>query len=342
VAPTTFVTGIDGKARAGWTLKGTSGANSLMASGRGIGGEDFNGPREGIDPFQPIQPISDPSPSSRSPVTLQTGSQTFRATSFSFTDGFEVESGWTATGFWNRSTLRNGANPIMNAAYPTYVDLAPGDASGGAMPSPFAGSYVFWYGNPAAGNYLGPQQANDAPKSGGRGTASNTGVLTSPSIVFPTATGMSLVLRFNTWWEIESVNPSLFDRMELSVQDVSTSAITSLGMLNPATDPTVARPPSAPFTSGGFNTPPGWVEVVKDLSAFRGKTIRLIFTFNTVDLLYNGFRGWLLDNVRITPDAPPTSSLSLQQSTPAFGLSAQQATAPTGTLQPVLPLRPRP
>jgi hypothetical protein len=80
VAPGVFVTGIDGNAHAAWTIRGTAGPNSLKASGRGIGGSDFNGPREGIDPFQPIQPFFDPEATASGAILLQTGSQTFSAT----------------------------------------------------------------------------------------------------------------------------------------------------------------------------------------------------------------------------------------------------------------------
>ena len=342
VAPAMFVTGIDGKAHAAWTIRGTAGSNSLQASGRGIGGVDpNNGPREGIDPFQPIQPAF-PGGGASGPILLQTGSQTFSATGFAFIDGFELESGWTTTPFWNRSTLRNDGGPIHNAAFPTYVDAAPGDASAGAFPSPFAGSFAFWYGNPAAGNYLGPQVEGDAAGSGGTSTAPNTGTLTSPQIVLPTATGMSLILRFNTWWEIESVTPNNFDLMQVSIQDVGTSAITPLGVLNPSTNPPFLLK-STPFTSGGFNTPPVWVEVVQDVSSFRGKTIRLIYTFNTVDVLYNGFRGWIIDNVRLTAEAPVTiSSWPMPSGVQALGNASQQAAARPATLNPVPPLIARP
>lgn len=49
------ITGNDGKASTPWTLASTAGLNSLSAKGRGLAGTDFNGPRCGIDPFQPIQ-----------------------------------------------------------------------------------------------------------------------------------------------------------------------------------------------------------------------------------------------------------------------------------------------
>ena len=260
---------------------------------------------------------------------------------FSFSDGFETESGWTGTGFWNRSTLLNQSNqPINNAAFPAFVDAAVGDASGGKLPSPRTGSYAFWYGNPSQGNYLGTQAAGDLPGSGGTSTAPNSGYLASPVITLPLATGTTLALGFDTWWEIESVNPSTFDIMRVAVVDVATNTVTSLGVLNPPADPTSAHPTSTPLTSGGFNAPPAWTTISQDLSAFRGKTIRLLFTFETRDVLYNGFRGWLIDNISITTGSGP--SFTRRPVGSRLGQSSQAVPVLSGSLYPEQPSRPRP
>ena len=243
-----------------------------------------------------------------------------------FSDGFEHESGWSATGFWNRNSMVG----ITNSAYPIYVNLADGDQSGGALPMPFAGSYAFWYGQSSSGNYMGSQVSGDGSKSGGTSMAPNSGVLTSPAFFIPDQ-GLPVALRFDTWWEIESVNPKSFDIMRVSIQDVVTSAVTELGVLNPTTDPGGAPP--TPFTSGGFNTAPVWMQVTQDVTAFRGKTVRLIFTFDTRDILYNGFRGWLIDNVSVTTQSLLAAPLAPQ----ASGLASLR----TGTLSPEQPRRPR-
>ena len=219
---------------------------------------------------------------------------------------------------------------VTNSAYPIYVNLADGDQSGGALPMPFAGSYAFWYGQPSSGNYMGSQVSEDGSKSGGTSMAPNSGVFTSPAFFIPDH-ALPVVLRFDTWWEIESINPSSFDVMRVSIQDVATTAVTELGVLNPTTDPGGAPP--TPFTSGGFNTAPVWMQVTQDVTAFRGKTVRLIFTFDTGDILYNGFRGWLIDNVRVTTQSLLAAPLAPQ----ASGLASLR----TGTLSPEQPRRPR-
>jgi alpha-tubulin suppressor-like RCC1 family protein len=78
-------TDVNGIASVHWTIKGTAGANSMVASGRGIAGGNVDGPRSIFDPFMPIQnafdPGSDPIPNPLQPVLLHEGNRTFAATS---------------------------------------------------------------------------------------------------------------------------------------------------------------------------------------------------------------------------------------------------------------------
>jgi hypothetical protein len=55
----TAVTGADGLAQTAWTIANAA-QSALVASGHGIAGSDVNGPRDGVDPFQPIQSHFDP------------------------------------------------------------------------------------------------------------------------------------------------------------------------------------------------------------------------------------------------------------------------------------------
>lgn len=218
-----------------------------------------------------------------------------------YAENFEQESGWTATGFWNRSRLQN----ITNAAYPTYVSLAPGDNSNGALPSPSQGEWAFWYGSPSTGNFLGQQLSGDSPKSGGRGVSSNSGTLTSPAFAVPSVPG-PISLRFDTWFEVESVNPNQngYDIMNIQVVNTQTQVVTTLGRLNPFVDPTLSNRSAIPFTSGGFNQPPVWRPAEADLTQFKGQSVRLRFLFTTNDPLYNGFRGWIIDRITVVRGSP--------------------------------------
>ena len=271
------------------------GENTVEVTGIGVGTPD-----EDTDPVNNVfaPPFND-GPSALD-VALGLGKLTITAEGIF---SFEEETGWAGTGFWHRSTLTTNP-PIVNGAFPTYVStFDPPSTPGGTLPAPFAGTWVSWYGEEADGNYIGTQLPDDGAGSGGTSTAANSGSWTSPTFFVPA--GGTATLRFNTWWEIEGVNPATFDVMRVSIYDLNSATTTLLGVLNPAADPTSPTDRRAmPFTSGGFNTAPVWVEIPHVVSAFAGKQVRLIFEFDTRDALYNGFRGWVVDNIRITLGTP--------------------------------------
>ncbi len=102
-----------------------------------------------------------------------------------FEDDFETDQGWTAAGFRNRSTLVG----VVNPAFPTYVNLAPGDLSDGAFRGKSI-SLVFSF------------DTRDASYNGFRGwlidSVSMTDVALSagaPSLVAPPSTGVPMQLR---------------------------------------------------------------------------------------------------------------------------------------------------
>lgn len=222
-----------------------------------------------------------------------------------FTDGFEGRS-WTFTGYWHRQANAS----IINKAYQDgFVQLALGDNTGGAIPSVFSGNYMAWYGDALAGNFLGEHDPMQAQLSGGTGYYDNSGRLTSGLI---SLAGLSqAALYFMNWFEIESVNPNSdgFDIMEVLVVDAAdTNIVTSLGRMNPYSDPVLDNRYAIPFTSGGFNAPPVWKSAQFDLTPFVGKNIYIRFEFTTVDGLYNGFRGWFIDDVTVRDKRPAGKS----------------------------------
>jgi hypothetical protein len=236
-----------------------------------------------------------------------------------FATGFETgQPVFTTTGFWHRSTLI----PFTNTAYPRYVSLAPGDNSNGALPAPFLGSYALWYAEDLTGNFAGPLASEQAEKSGGTSVAPNSGTASSPQFVVPNTVN-NVWLTFQTWWEIESVNPSRYDLMHVEIEVEGVAGRTLLGRLNPGADP-VGSGAAIPFTSGGFNVPPVWQKMSVNLSPYRGKRVRLHVSFNTMDENYNGFRGWILDDVAVkiapqtgfSPSAIPVNATFIAPSGP--------------------------
>jgi hypothetical protein len=307
VAQEQVVTDEQGVAQVGWTL-GFTESNSLSASGRGLAGSDVNGPRRAdVDPFQPIQSRfdSDLSIGPNGEVLVLSGTVSFSATGI-FASSFEpLEPSWVdgvTSGFWHASALGG----IRNTAYPSLVNAASGDNSAGALPAPFAGSNALWFGGNSQGNYAG-QLANTV-QDGGTSTAARSGVAVSPVFTVPSGPG-AVQLNFESWFEIESVNPSGYDVMQVSIADLDANSSAVLARLNPSADP--GGNARTPLTSGGFNLPPVWVNITRDLSAYRGHRVQLTFSFDTGDQLYNGYRGWVVDDVKLDVLASPAGAIRI-------------------------------
>ena len=217
-----------------------------------------------------------------------------------FEETFESKAEWIYSGFWHRQQNTSKAN----AAYPNYVSLAPNDNSSGYIPNAYGGQYDAWFGEANTGNFMGTQDPGDYNLSGGTSTEQHYGTLTSPAFAVTSNSGYAL-LSFWSWFEVESVNPnsSGYDIMEVLVlSGPDFTQETSLGRLNPYSDPILENRYAIPYTSGGFNIAPVWKFEQFDLTPFVGQTIKLAFKFNTEDYLYNGFRGWFIDNIKVTTD----------------------------------------
>lgn len=230
---------------------------------------------------------------------------------FGYEDG---EPTWSnGESFWNRRT----SAPLLNSAFSTYVSTfnAPG-VPGGTVPTPFRKGFSGWYGQASTGNYIGTQagtaEVPDPPGSGGTSTGRNSGEFLSPEIDIPNVPLTNVQLRFRTWWEIEGQNPSGFDRMTIEI--VRSGVPVAQTTLNPEADPgpTTDNRHAKPYTSAGFDTAPTWQNVAIDLSAFRGQRVRIRFVFDTGDNLYNGFRGWFVEDVRVSTGTSGAPQLRLK------------------------------
>lgn len=225
---------------------------------------------------------------------------------------------------------------IINQAYVQgLVLLAPNDTSEAKVPDPIEGNKACWYGSSATdgslvqGNILNeasedqtlvdgvpvgnpngePQEVPELAKlaedilNGGTSTRAHAGALISPRMDFSSETA-PLALSFKTWWEIEAVNPNElgYDLMSVEYQIEGEETWNTFVRLNPLTDPQGFKNKAAlPFSNGGFNLAPFWVEQAPiSLNRLAGKVFKLRFTFSTEDHLYNGFRGWLIDDVKIS------------------------------------------
>jgi hypothetical protein len=205
---------------------------------------------------------------------------------------------------------------IFNQAYiDGLVKLAPNDTSNGLIVDPQSNA-ACWYGgdvagSQGAGNFMGEPNAaaNDQGSlNGGESLFANGAAIVSPSIDL-SGIEAPVSLSFDTWWEIESVNPNEFGFDIMSVEYSTNNGDTwnSLARLNPFSDPVggdrVTRAPM-PYSNTGFNNAPQWLQQEPiSLDALAGNLVQLRFAFRTQDRLYNGFRGWMVDNVVITATA---------------------------------------
>lgn len=230
-----------------------------------------------------------------------------------FRETFEADSptraAWTVAGGFDAETTwrlhSSGANS-MNTLVPAFVTLPPDDSSNGLVPDPDFGQTAYWYGSAELGNFIGEQSDFSAEKDGGTSVRDHAGTLTSPTIDLSGVTpGQALNLSFATWWEIESVNPNCdgFDLMTVEVSTDDGASFVPLARLNPLSDPATGDTDRAPlaFTNLGFNAAAAWLtQEAIPLDELAGEaTVRIRFNFETEDGLYNGFRGWMVDEVVI-------------------------------------------
>jgi len=142
----------------------------------------------------------------------------------------------------------------------------------------YSPTHSFWYGQDFTGDY-DTWTWEPVP---------NEGILISPPIYL----SESAVLTFWTSWEIEGAMPSIFDVMQVWVNDGTGDTLVL--QLNPTWNPG-----SGYFSSAGWNIPRIWIHHTVDLSAYAGKTVLVGFYFDTRDYLYNDYRGWYVDDVSI-------------------------------------------
>lgn len=235
-----------------------------------------------------------------------------------WSDDFETDKGWEISSafeevVWQRLEY---TGLVKNTLAPTYVTLPDYSSTLGKLPQPYGGSYSYWYGQEstqtAQGCYIAVQKSGDDALSGGTSSTNypyNYGYLVSPSIDI---TGFAYAtLSFWTWWEVEGVNAATgYDQMKVQISTDGGTTYTDVALLNPFSDPNTSREAFRPYTSGGYDQTGEWVYHSFDLTQYVGNVIKIRFYFNTVDTLYNGFRGWMIDNFAVAPEAISYSRVS--------------------------------
>ncbi|UCF64541.1 MAG: T9SS type A sorting domain-containing protein [bacterium] len=224
-----------------------------------------------------------------------------------FFDNFETGApGWMYDGQFN--LIQNAQNyMVLNPGInPTLVTLP----DNGQLPVAISPSHMFWFGQTATGTFIGSGWDTLAQylKNGGTSVEIQTGTLISPPIDLSTAPRAQL--RFKTWWEIEGVDVDGYDLMAMSISTDNGMTWNPIGrgLLNPLND--VDGESWKPYSSGGLGQPGIWLDQAFDLTPWIGNTVRLGFTFDSVDELYNGFRGWFIDDVGVSSDPFPAPNIT--------------------------------
>ena len=222
-----------------------------------------------------------------------------------FEDFESGDGGWTTAAFtsycqWQRMTNPELV-PVHGDIYGTMVDL--GDPRPAYLPEAHSGINSFWYGNPENGTFIG-EPFDHSPIGGPTYTGGNSeeehgGTLTSP--LFETHSLGHIMLSFWTWWEVECIDIHAYDMMFIMIStDVGVSWDT-LNWLNPPFSRLPGWDHWEAYSSGGYLSPGMWIKWTYFLdSGYSGSDILLRFLFATEDPLYNGFRGWFIDDIYVS------------------------------------------
>ncbi len=163
----------------------------------------------------------------------------------------------------------------------------------------------------------------------GENTSSGTVCGKAISPVFDLSNYGFPVLDFKSWFEVESVDVAKgeFDQMEvgfivpkegnedklnsdgtITVYDINGEPINikpdvyyPIYLLNPDYEPAI-QDPQVPYSTQGVNALPVWKEFKVPVAGLAGLKVKFVFNFNSEDNLFNGFRGWGIDSVKVIDD----------------------------------------
>ena len=178
-----------------------------------------------------------------------------------------VDEGTSYTGQWNRSTRRTGG---ANHAGP-----------------------AFYFGRNGEGNY-------DVGTATGKLTTREINL--SQEVNVDDANQLQLLFSYLLQTETTDTN-SVYDKARVIVQEYDTTTNQWPSGVNGtllasnrtgAPSTLVDQGPSLPVAA---NAP--WSQASISLDSYRGKIIRLIFDFDSIDNLANNFEGWYVDNIEV-------------------------------------------
>ena len=184
-----------------------------------------------------------------------------------------------------------------------------------------------WFGDKATGTYSDTGDNTSSQAVCGKAI---TPVIDLTNNAFP-------VLKFDSWFEVETVDVAQYeyDQMkvgfiipkaknggkdEVTIYNTNGDAITvntnqyyTLDMLNPYNEPDV-QDAEVPYSSAGDGILPVWKQYTVNAAGLAGYKVKFVFNFESEDDLFNGFRGWGVDNV--TVDENQSTSIEMPPMVP--------------------------
>ncbi|MEW6324188.1 MAG: S8 family serine peptidase [Nitrospirota bacterium] len=193
----------------------------------------------------------------------------------------------------NASALSNVASATTGTIDVIFQDdMESGTAGWTVAGSDGAGGPALWHqssrrsDSPVTAWYYGKESTGNYHTG-----ATNSGSLTSPAIDLAGVTGAELTFAHFLQTENSPSSTPYYDAARVEVSANGGATWTSVGL---------------------YPSTVGWAAPAIDLGAYDGLTIKVRFSFNTVDSILNNYEGWYIDDVTIAgtvdQNAPPVAA----------------------------------
>ena len=224
-------------------------------------------------------------------------------------------SDWNLTGCNDYSKWQVVANPLTIAVDDNatgWIDTVWGDTNVTLLPDADVNTTGYiWFGNKSTGMFSDKQNFSSSAVCG----QAITKEVNLSNYSFP-------VLNFKSWFEVESVDVAkgMYDQMKVGFiipsssnggattvsiytangdkETVYTDTYYPLDSLNPEYEPDI-QDANVPYSSAGINALPVWKNYSVAVDGLAGYNVKFVFDFNSMDSLFNGFRGWGIDDVKV-------------------------------------------
>ncbi len=164
----------------------------------------------------------------------------------------------------------------------------------GALPYPYEGRNAMWFGNIKTGNYM-ENDGECSPDMAGGKSRQVGDVLETNDYVLDLTRATWSGLSFWTAFEVEGGGSTLMDQMTVFLQDEDGNRFNIMNLNRNF----CAQQDSGTVCTSGQGMP-CWRKVKVDISMYNGKRYKLGFAFDSGDGMRNAYRGWMIDDIRVS------------------------------------------